>query len=190
MTTNLHPVPAPDYDAQLAARTAEIAARIKAEAGNELRHALASQELVTCDRCGQWPGMACRTSGGWELIGVHACRRDAIAKMGDDERITTYAQKKAEQQLAHEDQERRWANPAYRAWMEAQRAEVAAVFDAVRERQWAAERARREVCRDPYLHADDCRCREPGWVAPQPTRRPVGVAEVADLDAERARRGR
>jgi hypothetical protein len=191
VTLDLHPVPAPDPDAQLAARTAEIAARITADAGRELRYALASQTLIACDRCGQWSGMECRTSGGWQLIGVHAARRDATATMSPDERITAYAREKARQALAREAWETRQADPEYIAQRDAQRAAVTAAFDELRERQWAEERERQVRCHDPYLHRDDCRCRDPEWTptAP-PTPRLVGVAPVADLAVERARRSR
>ena len=70
-----------DHDAVLAERTARIAARIRAEAGSALTHATYSEILAPCPHCDEPAGAVCRTSGGWQLIGVHAGRRKAVAKL-------------------------------------------------------------------------------------------------------------
>jgi hypothetical protein len=144
-------------------------------------------------RCKQPPDVACETSGGWQLIGVHADRRDAVAKMGDDERITTYARHKAEQEQrrAEAEADRFYADPvkvaALHAGWAAQREAMAAVNAELR----AEEGEMRARCRDPWIHLNNCQCRDPDWVPPPlPAPQPRGVAPVADLAAERARRTR
>lgn len=170
-------------------RAVEIAAEIK-ENPAYLRRVLA-YSVIACPRCKVWPGTPCRSANDLQILGIHAARRDALAAMSDDEKVAAYAQEKARQEAAQAEQEARWADPVYRAEIEAARTAWSAAFAAMREQVAAEEREKRERCTQPYYHPADCRCREPGWIPPaRPQPVPVGVLPVADLETARARKNR
>lgn len=186
----------PDPDAQLAARTAEIAAKLKADKGS-YAHTMATAHApitVACPFCKSGRGAECRSTGDY-TVAFHAARKRAIAHLSSEQRLEAFAAFRAEREQrraeAKASAEAFYADPvkvaALHAGWAAQREAWAAVNAEIR----AEERDRRERCRSPYLHRDDCQCRDPQWTPPPlRTPRPVGVADVADLDAERARRAR
>lgn len=149
---------------------------------------------VPCSTCHAQPGEPCRSRGnGWTpRNGFHAPRIKAVADLTEVEKVEAVArmQLAEERRRSEASAEMRWReqNPAYVAERNATRARISAAWAQID----ANVREREQHCADVYLHSGDCRCREPGWTPPAPrTPTPVGVAEVADLAAERAaRRGR
>lgn len=148
-----------DTDADLAARTAAIVTDIKATGGRPLTAALMSQSLIECPHCHEWAGWPCKTSGGWVLAeGVHAGRRNAIARMSDDEKLTAYAQRKAEQERSRAETREYFSKPLPPHVLAA-REEISKAWADAQMRRHARELEIRARCYAPYVHRTDCTCR-------------------------------
>ncbi len=119
--------------------------------------------------CGAGRGSFCRSRGGYQNseVGFHKARKAAIAHLDEQQRYDAYKEMRAEQE-----QRRRESEAVMRQPLTAEQRRVRA---ATRE---AWEQAGRDAAAD--LRAE-CERRKPL----SPIR---GVAEVADLAAERARR--
>ena len=100
---------------------------------------------------------------------------------------------------SQEEAARNWADPVYRAQIEASRKWWNDQFDRIRDEQRTEERTFRERCTDNPIvssewsrtHTDDCRCRLDGEVRlkPRPKVMPLGELPVTDLAEVRATRG-
>lgn len=157
---------------------------------------------VPCGQCDVGPEAYCVSSGGY-TVGFHAKRVKAVAHLTDAEKTAAVAsmldgirRRRAEGEA---EDARRWADPAYRAQIEAQRQWWNDQFARIDAEARAEERDFRQRCTDnpivasewSRLHTDDCRCRLDGEVRlkPRPKVVPLGSLPVTDLAQVRAARG-